>query len=127
MANKSLFYLNEETKNQILEISALSGYAQNVVKEVLEYMLMSWAIKIADNPDKYASLTIPYLGNVMVKYVDDEVLPTGELSTITDSHVVLNDQFKKLIGDLHDEGMTELVPMMEKKIKNAVMIAASND
>ena len=88
---------------------------------------MSWAIKIADNPDKYASLTIPYLGNVMVKYVDDEVLPTGELSTITDSQVVLNDQFKKLIGDLHDEGMTELVPMMEKKIKNAVMIAASND
>ena len=127
MANKSLFYLNEETKNQILEISALSGYAQNVVKEVLEYMLISWAIKIADNPNKYASLTIPYLGNVMVKYVDDEVLPTGELSTITDSHVVLNDQFKKLIGDLHDEGMTELVPMMEKKIKNAVMIAASND
>lgn len=127
MANKSLFYLNDDTKNQILEISALSGYAQNVVKEVLEYMLMSWAIKIADNPDKYASLTIPYLGNVMVKYVDDEVLPTGELSTITDSHVVLNDQFKKLIGDLHDEGMTELVPMMEKKIKNAVMIAASND
>ena len=127
MANKSLFYLNEDTKNQILEISALSGYAQNVVKEVLEYMLMSWAIKIADNPDKYASLTIPYLGNVMVKYVDDEVLPTGELSTITDSHVVLNDQFKKLIGDLHDEGMTELVSMMEKKIKNAVMIAASND
>ena len=126
MANKSLFYLNEDTKNQILEISALSGYAQNVVKEVLEYMLMSWAIKIADNPDKYASLTIPYLGNVMVKYVDDEVLPTGELSTITDSQVVLNDQFKKLIGDLHDEGMTELVPMMEKKIKNAVMIAASN-
>ena len=127
MANKSLFYLHEDTKNQILEISALSGYAQNVVKEVLEYMLMSWAIKIADNPDKYASLTIPYLGNVMVKYVDDEVLPTGELSTITDSQVVLNDQFKKLIGDLHDEGMTELVPMMEKKIKNAVMIAASND
>ena len=127
MANKSLFYLNEDTKNQILEISALSGYAQNVVKEVLEYMQMSWAIKIADNPDKYASLTIPYLGNVMVKYVDDEVLPTGELSTITDSQVVLNDQFKKLIGDLHDEGMTELVPMMEKKIKNAVMIAASND
>ena len=127
MANKSLFYLNEDTKNQILEISALSGYAQNVVKEVLEYMLMSWAIKIADNPDKYASLTIPCLGNVMVKYVDDEVLPTGELSTITDSQVVLNDQFKKLIGDLHDEGMTELVPMMEKKIKNAVMIAASND
>ena len=127
MANKSLFYLNEDTKNQILEISALSGYAQNVVKEVLEYMLMSWAIKIADNPDKYASLTIPYLGNVMVKYVDDEVLPTGELSTITDSQVVLNDQFKKLIGDLHEEGMTELVPMMEKKIKNAVMIAASND
>ena len=71
MANKSLFYLNEDTKNQILEISALSGYAQNVVKEVLEYMLMSWAIKIADNPDKYASLTIPYLGKVIVKYVDD--------------------------------------------------------
>lgn len=117
--------LDEDSKKVILEISALSGYAQNVVKEVLEYLAYSWAIKIAENPDSYASLHIPYLGHVNVKYVCDKVTDSGELKTEVSSSVSLTDAFQKLIGDLHDEGYNELVPLMQKKIEQAVMVASS--
>ena len=67
MRKIDLFKTNEETELFINEVSALTGYGRNVVKEVLEFLLMNWAIKIVDNPDKDANLTIPYLGNLAVK------------------------------------------------------------
>lgn len=123
----NILKLDEDSKNTILEISALSGYAQNVVKEVLEYLAYSWAIKIVDNPDTYASLSIPYLGEVNVKYKEDKVTESGEISTEVDSFVDLNDSFKKLVGDLHDEGYNDLIPVMQKKIEQAVVVASAGD
>lgn len=124
MSQQSLFTVNEETKNTLLEISALSGYAQNVCKEILEYQLINWAVKLADNPDNFADLNIPFLGSVKVRYAKDRILPSGELDTEVDSYVELNPAFRKLVGDIHDEGYTEIVPMLEKKIKNAIMVAS---
>ena len=54
MTNNNLLKLDEDSKNVVMEISALSGIPQNVVKEVLEYLLCSWAIRIADHPESYA-------------------------------------------------------------------------
>ena len=117
--------LDEESKKTLLEISALSGYTQNVVKEVLEYLAYSWAIKITDNPDSYTPLSIPYLGTVNVRYRGDTINAKGELETEVDVLTGLNPSFKKLIGDLHDEGYTELIPLMRKKIEQAVAVASS--
>lgn len=111
------FKLDEDTKKTILEISTLSGYTQNVVREVLEYLAYSWAIKIVDNPNKYAPLSVPYLGTVNVKYRKDEITPEGGIDTQVDVLVALSSGFKKLVGDLHDEGYSELVPIMQKKIE----------
>ena len=126
MNNSNPLKLDEDTKKLVLEVSALSGYAQNVVKEVFEYMLMSWAVKIADKPDEYASLSIPYLGTVSVKFAGDKVLPTGELDTQVDVFADLSDAFRKLIGDIHDEGYSELIPIMSKKIEQAIMVASNS-
>lgn len=119
------FKSDEDTKNTLLEISALSGYSQGVVKEVLEYWVYSWAIKIVDNPDSYASLVIPYLGSVSAKYKNDKITSSGEIATEVDTFVDLSDSFKKLIGDLHDEGYSALVPLMQKKIEQAIIVASS--
>lgn len=126
MTNNTLLRLTDDTKNVITEVSALSGISQNIVKEVFEYLLINWAIKIADNPDAFASLVVPYLGTVSVKYVDDVVLPTGELYTEIESFSDINDGFRSFIGTLHDEGRTELVPLLEKKIKQAIMVASTS-
>ena len=97
------FKLDNDTKAMITEISALGGYARNIVKEVLEYLCLSWIIRIADSPDDYAVLPIPYLGNVGVKYDKDRYLPTGEGTTDVYAYVELSESFKKLIGDIHEE------------------------
>lgn len=121
----SLLKISEETKNVISEVSALSGISQNLVKEVFEYMLINWAIKIVDNPEKFATLEVPYLGSISVKYAGDKVLPTGELYTEVESFSDINDTFRTLIGTLHDEGRTELIPLLSKKIEQAIMVAST--
>lgn len=125
MNNNNLLKVSEDTKNVILEVSALSGISQNVIKEVFEYMLINWAIKIVDNPDNYATLDIPYLGSVSVKYSGDKVLPTGELYTEIESFSDISDSFRAMVGTLHDEGRTELIPLLSKKIEQAIMVASS--
>ena len=117
--------LDEDSKNVILEVSALSGLAQNIVKEVLEYLAYSWAVRIVDCPDNFTPLRIPYLGEVYIKYKDDKVNTNGDIETEVETFVNLAPGFKKLIGDLHDEGYSELVPWMQKKIEQAVMVASS--
>lgn len=119
------FKLDEDTKKVILEISALSGYTQNVVKEVLEYLAYSWAIKLADNPEGYVPLSVPYMGVVNVKYRKDNITPSGELETEVDVLTGLSPSFRKMVGDIHDEGYIELVPLIQKKIEQAVAVAST--
>lgn len=119
--------LDEDTKRTILEISALSGYTQNVVKEVLEYLAYSWAVKLADKPEGYVPLNVPYMGVVNVKYRKDTITSAGELETEVDVLTGLSPSFRKMVGDIHDEGYLELVPLMQKKIEQAVAVASSAD
>lgn len=127
MARDTLFKLDENTKNMIAEISALTGIAQNIVKEIYEYFLIDWAIKLAENPDDFADLVIPYLGTIRVKYAGDRETETGELLTDVDTEIELTSAFKKLVGDIYDEGRTEIVPYLQKKIKQAVAVASTTD
>ena len=69
MINNNPLKFSEDTRTFVTEISALSGIPQNIIKEVLEFMVMDWAIKIGDSPDSFAELPIPYLGKILVKYV----------------------------------------------------------
>lgn len=126
MTNNNLLKLDEDTKNVIMEVSALSGIPQNIVKEVLEYLLCSWAIKIADNPESYASLSVPYLGRISVKYSKDKVMPNGDVTPEVDCFVDLGTNFKKLIGDVYYEKDICLIPMLQRKIEQAIMVASSS-
>ena len=125
MNTSKLLKLSEDTKNVIIEVSALSGISQNIIKEVFEYLLINWAIKISDHPDDFAELDIPYLGTVNVKFSNDTVTDTGDLKTEIESYVEIDEGFKTLIGTIHDEGRTELINMMMKKIEQAIMVASS--
>lgn len=122
----SILKLNEDTKNLIMEVSALSGVPQNVVKEVLEYYLVYASIKIADNPDGYACITVPYIGKVFIKYDGDVITPSGDLLTKVDSFIEVDSSFKKLVGDINDECMTPVIDMLVKKIEASVLCASNN-
>lgn len=124
--NTSTLKLTEDTKNMIMEVSALSGIPQNVIKEVWEYFLIYAAIKIADTPDAYAEIGIPYVGKLFVQYAKDYITPTGDLATEVNSLIELSPSFKKLVGDLHDEAQTELTNLLTSKIEQAVLVASNN-
>lgn len=126
MIDSNILKLDEETKVLISEISALSGYSQTVIKEIVEYMLVNWVVKIADNPDSFANLSIPYLGKLKVKYEGDRLMPSGEITTDVLVDTELSPAFRKLIGDLHDEAKTEVEDALRKKIDTTVLIASSD-
>lgn len=121
-----LYKLEETTKNIISEVSALSGYGQSVVKECYEYLLLNWAIKIADNPGDWVTLDIPYLGSLQIHYDGDDVLPSGELTTNISYTMSFLPSFKKMVGEIEDEGYPEIVPLIAKKLENAVMVASTD-
>lgn len=125
MINNNPLKFNEDTKTFITEVSALSGIPQNIIKEVLEFMVVDWAIKLGDAQDNFAELSIPYLGKILVKYIGDSITPEGELSTDVRVFVNLSDNFKKLVGDIHDEAQTVLTDMIQKKLEQVVMVSTS--
>ena len=125
MINNNPLKFSEDTRTFVTEISALSGIPQNIIKEVLEFMVMDWAIKIGDSPDSFAELPIPYLGKILVKYEGDSITPEGELSTDVSVFVNLCDSFKKLVGDIHDEAQTVLTDLMQKKLEQVVMVSSA--
>lgn len=123
--NNTFLKLDDECKNILQEISALSGYSQIIIKEVMEYFLIDWALKIVDKPDDYAELSIPFIGKVKVKYLGDKKEDNDTISTEVDAVLELSSSFKKLIGDLHDEGRTEIDKALQRKIDTAVLIAST--
>ena len=119
--------IDDEQKQLIEEISALSGIQREVIKEVFEFQLVRWAEKIAENPDKLVKLKIPFMGEMLVKYESDEILETGEMTTNVLVFHSLDDSFKKLIGDIHDESDNVVTDLLMKKIKNAVLTSSSKN
>lgn len=108
---------DEDFKTFINELSSLSGYSKNICEEIFEYVLYLYAIKISQKPDDYANLIVPFAGILNIKYSGDEEV-NGELKTNTESYFDVNEDFKKLIGDLHDESDTVLTKLFEKKIED---------
>ena len=124
--NSTFLKIDDECKNIIQEISALSGYSQIVIKEILEYFIIDWSLKIVDNPNDFAELPIPFIGKVGIKYGGDRRLPTEEVTTDVESYLELSENFKKLVGDLHDEGRTEIDKALQRKIDSAVLVASTD-
>ena len=119
--------IDEDQKQLIEEISALSGIQREVIREVFEFQLIRWAEKIAEHPDKLVKLKIPFLGEIAVKYDKDEILDTGEMTTQVTAFHNLDDSFKKLVGDIHDEGDSIVIDLLMKKIKSAVLTSSSKN
>jgi len=120
--------VNDVDRALIDELSALSGISKDVIREVWEYMIIYWAEVISRNPVKPATLEIPFLGSVFVKYIGDEETEEGYLSTNVDAFISLSTQFKKLVGDIVDEGDSIVLGVLKQKIDQSLssLISAKN-
>jgi hypothetical protein len=112
---------NDETKSLIEEISAISGFSKEIIREVWEFTLFKWVEKITTNPKKLNTLVVPFLGKVGIRYEHDSIKEDGTLNTEVTSVISLDSTFKKLVGDIVDEGHSIITEALEKKIDNALM------
>lgn len=124
---RNYFKLSDEDKELILQVSTLSGYGQNVVRECYEFLLINWARQLAEKDGKRVSLHVPYIGTVGVRYEGDRIIDTGEMVTDVSGLLAIQPSFKKLIGDVHDEGENVVTEMMKQKIKDAVLTSTATE
>ncbi len=118
--------LDDEMVALLNEISAISGIQRAVIREVWEYMFVSWAEKLASREGKLTELKIPFLGKIAVQYKDDILNEDGTVSTDVVQFINVSDQFKKLIGDIHDEKFNVVDDILKKKIDSALLALTSN-
>ena len=117
---KNSIPFNEEDERVFEEISAITGYAVNVVREVFDFMAVNFCQKLAECDAHACELRIPFLGSVLVDYKSDYVKSEGSLGTDVDASVSLSEEFKSLIGDVHDEGPNVVTRLLKKKIEAGI-------
>ncbi len=118
--------LDEEMVGLLNEISAISGIQRAVIREVWEYMFIYWAEKLASNDGKLTELKIPFMGKIAVQYKKDLLNEDGTVSTDIMQFINVSDQFKKLIGDVHDEKFNVVDKILKRKIDSALLALTSN-
>jgi hypothetical protein len=117
--------IDSDQKKFIDEVAALSGLQKDVIRECWEFSLIRWAEQIVKNPDSFSDLIIPFLGRIKIKYDKDVILPSGEMTTEVMSFHSISDSFKKMVGDLHDEGPSLITDLLKKKIENAILTSST--
>ena len=112
--------LDDDTKHLVEEISALSGIQRDIVREVWEFTLLRWIEIVTRDPERLQTLSVPFLGQVGVRYTGDALKEDGSLETQAESFVSLSPLFLKILGDVYDEKTNLLTDILEKKIDDSV-------
>ena len=124
---KQLFQQDNQTKEIINKIGALFGVSPSIVKEVWEYTVYVWMIQMMSDPEKLHSFTIPYLGNVGLKFKDEFVNSDSQLKTNCDAFLSVSQSFKDLIGDVYNNKIEEIKGYLEdNKIQKTVDLIQSD-
>jgi nucleoid DNA-binding protein len=89
--------VNKEDTQTIHEISLLCGVNEDDIESVFEAFLTQFVIKYSNNK----RIHIPYIGNFLVKYRQDEETPKGREAQI-DAFYAAHDEVKRLVGQLKD-------------------------
>ena len=79
------------------------------------------------DPEKLHSFTIPYLGNVGLKFKDEFVNSDSQLKTNCDAFLSVSQSFKDLIGDVYNNKIEEIKGYLEdNKIQKTVDLIQSD-
>jgi hypothetical protein len=116
------FKLSDDDKLLIEEVAALSGIAKSSIREIWEYTMFHALERVmtADKAGKYAEVKIPFIGKIKVKFKEDYIGEKGLLETEVTSFAAIDPEFKKLIGDIHDDKPV-LEDLIQKKIDHSIM------
>lgn len=91
-----LFEYDKDTKDIVLDISALFGVKSEVVKQVWEMTVLAMLLKTSDFEDnKSVRLKIPFIGNMLLRD-NGAVIENGKCTPNVECFISLDDNFKRL-------------------------------
>ena len=128
MKETNLFNPDPDTKQLIREIATLFGIKTDIITDFLNYLVFTWLLQLAQDPDVTQTLILPYIGKLGVKFKQDYInKETGEMETDLDVFISLNDNFKRMVSDLKDQNIAGLTSFLrtnyiEKLIENSSQI-----
>lgn len=91
-----LFEYDKDTKDIVLDISALFGVKSEVVKQVWEMTVLAMLLKTSDFEDcKSVRLKIPFIGSMFLRD-KGSVIENGKCTPDIECFVSLDENFKQL-------------------------------
>jgi hypothetical protein len=110
------FELDDETKELIEYTSNLMGVDKSIIKEVYQYMLFTWFLKLSQSDKKVTSVQVPYLGKIGLRYGQETLSKDSDsIEPQVDAYVILNEEFKKMLYDIHNNKNSEIAEFIQQK------------
>ena len=109
------FFESKNTKDLMQDVCNLFGVKQSIVKQIWDYTLFSWFMKLSSQEGPVRKIEIPYIGTLSVSVKDEEEDANGNLITNTESSIELNPEFSKMLGQIDAEAETELSEFIEEQ------------
>jgi hypothetical protein len=113
-----------DDNHMIEEISAMTGINKSAVKEVLEFQLISVIEKFSRDPSKATTVRIPLIGDLYIKYADDDEQADGSVKTNFNTFISLSQEMKTTLAKIIDnsplETSTILDDIIQEKIDSTV-------
>ena len=118
---KEKIELDDNTKDLISKTSTLLGVDESIIKEVYQYMLFSWFLKLSENNNRVNTISIPYLGHIGIRFNDEDIMTSSDsgadILPEVDTFIVLNDNFKKLLGEVRSNKNDMIANMIKSNIR----------
>lgn len=110
--------LDKDSKDLLEEVSSLFGVKSDIIKDVWDYTLIAWLLKMADSDSNFKRFLIPYVGSIGLRFLGEKASnDSDKIEADYEAFVSLNDNFKNLLKAIKNNGSEELVQFIQSKIK----------
>ncbi len=108
--------LDKDTKELLKDISSLFGVKEDIIKDVWEYTLITWLLKLSDSNANLKRIKIPYIGSVGLRFLGEKI-GDEKIDADYDAFLALNENFKDVLKTIKNNGSEELTQLIQQKIK----------
>jgi hypothetical protein len=120
-----------EDKHSIEEVSALTGINKSVIQEVYEFTFINIVEKFSRDPEKAMTIRLPLIGDLYIKYSDDEEQSDGSVKTNFNTFISLSQNLKstlsRIIDDLPSDISTVIDELIQEKIDSTIFSSLESE
>ena len=99
--------LTKEENDFIEDVANLNLITKSSVKQVLEAIVTTWLVNLAEDEKKNTQILIPFLGKILVRK-DGFSVVDGEVETTVEPFLSINHDFKKQLYNCLNDNYDDL-------------------